>query len=274
MFKRKGRRSNIRRRRPARRSRGKGSIMSMVAMNTDRSQTAHIKETFASNIHSQLKPNVDIEANFSLNQFPRAWAMSSLFKFYRAKRVTYTYQPFYNTFQEGIGAGSNVVGKPQVYIAMNRSGDITGLTYAQVLELGSKPIPFVKNLVLSYKPNWLIGGLTNANALNNPAASVFSMGAKVSYDWLPTVPVLTAPGYAGPVAQNQIEISQQVNIGGPSTVVNVHATYQGHRLYISQPNAPVDNIIALETITVEWEFKGANPGVPATSVTETVNLSQ
>jgi hypothetical protein len=255
-------------RRRARRTRRKNRkaqnpMSSAISMLSDKGQYAHIKETLISTAHAGILPNVDIESSFNLAQYPRAFAMSSLFKFYRAKRVVYTYTPFYNTFQEGAGAGVGGPAKPQMYCAMNRSGDLQPFTLAQVLELGVKPIPFSKNLQIAYKPNWLIGGLANGESLNNPNAQVITNGAKVSYDWLPTASIILDPGSQRPPS---LGIQTNINTGIylSQTSVQVSPTYQGHRIYISQPNAPVNTAIALETITVEWEFKGANPGLPLT----------
>jgi hypothetical protein len=238
-------------------------ISSSIVMINDRAQYAHIKETLVQSAHASFLPNIDIEASFNLAQYPRACAMASLFKFYRAKRVTYTYTPYFNTFQEAQGAQTQAVGKPQLYCAMNRSGDLQPFTFDQVLELGVQPIPFTKNITISYKPNWLIGGIANAAGLGSQTAVVFSSGAKVSYDWLPTVSVITDPGAPRPPGNtNQSNINTGTYLS--QTQVSTYPTYQGHRLYVAQPAAPNDNYVGMEVITVEWEFKGANPGIPIT----------
>jgi len=258
------------RRRVAKRRGGKKSGLSQG------NQYATIVETLASN---DIYSDQPYQSTFDLSQFFRATTIAKNFKYYRAKKVKWEYMPIYNTFQENNSVPA--VGKPQMYIMMNRDQDTKFQNLTPSLALfsiqcaGADPFPFVKNKEIVYKPNWCSPGLsaftTTPIQQPNPQVptsgawpggpgfstssipnAVYSLGMKKQYGWLPTP---NDDAWQSPTAPNSA--LNPLNLAGSvmAPILNGGVVYNGHNLYVSQlnePNVPIGTCV----LTVEWEFKG------------------
>jgi len=224
-----------RRGRKAMRSRGGRRHRAPNAATAGRQQYATITETLE---YSDLSANVMTNSVFSLGQFDRALAVATSFQYYRAKTVTWTYEPQYNTFQETTGAS---ISKPYLYLAMNRTqipllnGDLENIQ-----AMGSKPLTLTSKKSLTYKPNWCSPGLS---AIANASYVLVPQGSKVQYSWI-AVPDTNATLNLQPAAHGD-------------QLFNTWAVYNGHLSFIDQSQSVTPATVARITATVVWEFKGA-----------------
>lgn len=220
--------------------------------------------------------------NFTLSQFPRAQLMASMFRFYRAVKVIWQYEPAYNTFQEGTGFS-----KPYIYLIMNRdqnTGYPMPASLQDVQACGARPRALTTKIKLAYKPNWCSPGLlTMIQALpGNPIpvgnlVTVQQNGLQCQYGWLATPnnpeassnPVPGVPGrndsqdILQPVYNNnQVDNTKIANAAPnmfPLSFNNV--TYNGHNSYIDQAVINGNPLCCRLTATVVWQFKGAKWGL-------------
>jgi len=207
-------------------------------------------------------PNAVYTRIFALSNFRRASLMAGLFRWYKAAKCTYTYQPLYNTFQEGSGA---TVSKPQIYFAMNRCQDATAQSYNDIIAMGSRPQQFTRNKIISYVPNWCSPGLSTwvKDGSTGLVAQISQTGLKAQTDWLvcpiansyhdntglqpfvdkwdqtPTSPPIPSP----PIGQPQL----------PNYIHPANVVYNGHDDFVFQENTT--NPVYMLTLTVEWHFK-------------------
>ena len=185
--------------------------------------------------------NTDYNYQFSLSLFARAVEVSKNFKFYRAKRVSWTYLPDYNTFQ--VGAGS--VSVPQVSLIMNRTGDSTIWTPAEYDAQGAVPKQFNKKMVVAYNPN-IVQSIQYINNSTAPTPFTGNVGARPVYnEWINTGSynrVVNTPGAPPAIGI----IPEQNNL----------LLYQGHSMYwYVTSTAPSEPAIGSVICEVEWEFK-------------------
>lgn len=243
-------RARRRRGRKAMRSRGGRRGRSSVAT-AGRQQYATVTETLEL---ADLSANTLVNNVFALEQFERATAVASNFQMYRAKSVTWTYEPQYNTFQETTGAS---ISKPYIYLAMNRTQITLFNADLQNLQaMGAKPLTLTSKRSISYKPNWCSPGLTAVTAGTGSYPIV--QGAKPQYGWL-----------FAPNASASMGITLYPGAQGEQQYNNF-AVYNGHFCFIDQAQSVTPATIARLTATVVWEFKGARfdkshspPGVDA-----------
>ena len=212
-----------------------------------RNQFASIVETIK-DIDGAYLPNTPYGETFSLADFNRAKALATNFQYYRAKSVTYTYEPLYNTFQAG---GSST--KPYIYLMMNR----TQLNYAggldEIQHSGGRPKAFTSLHKVTYKPNWCSPGLI-ATDHDNPVNGAAQLGSMKQFGWL-TCPTLDfGANDANDVLDSALNPSS--NYTEPIVVVTNNVKYNGHLVFIDQPGN--DQPVARVTIQVHWEFKGAH----------------
>lgn len=239
-------------RKPMRKMRSKrgGKLAVPAAMRTSPDQFASVTETFQ---YNDSLPNIAYGRVFSLGDFARASRIASNYKWYKAAKVTYTYTPLYNTFQNEVGA---TISKPQLYFKMNRSQDALPVNLGSIQACGAKPQQFTSNKTISYVPNWCSPGLIaeNRNTVTGDIFEIFQMGLQAQTAWLPTsgtknyengdlITPVTAPGL--------------INLGVRNTYVwPSRVLYNGHVDYIYQENStePVYSLV----ITVKWMFKQPN----------------
>lgn len=231
-----------------------------------------------SRVPKHLKPNIpqyskvietigvqDMEANspyqrtFSLNDFNRARYESVNWRFFKAAKVTYTYEPLYNTYQDG--DNNTALSAPYLYVMMNRTQDSkvpAGLGDLQ--GMGAMPRKLTNTFKYSYKPNWCVQGLT---AVAAQGAGVYALGARTEFGWINN----SSQGQtqASAVLRNAGTVvpDQAGAVGTALNATTIHqlpsyCLYNGHDDYIDQKfSGTVENqIIARLTVTVEWRFKG------------------
>jgi len=198
---------------------------------------------------------------FSLSLFPRAKSLAPQFQFYRAKMVTYTYEPLYNTFQQG-SAGS----KPYIYLQMNRTQLQFTNGLAELQASGARPKPFTSLTKVSYVPNWCSPGLVVQDG-DNPAQGVAQLGLQKQYAWLATPQTDTGSAdTANDIRDQAANTSNQYPTN--NSVISNKVLYNGHVVHIDQqpvttPPTPIGRL----TIQVHWEFKGAHFSPQKGSVT-------
>lgn len=188
-----------------------------------------------------MQANTDYNYQFSLSLFARAVEVSKNFKFYRAKRVAWTYLPDYNTYQ----VGAATVSLPQCSLIMNRTGDSTVWTPAEYDAQGAVPKQFNKKMVVAYKPN-IVQSIQYINNSTAPTPYVGNIGSRPVYgEWI-----------------NTGSYNRQVNTPGVPPALGLIAEannlmlYQGHSMYWYVTNtAPGEPNLGTVICEVEWEFK-------------------
>lgn len=258
----------IRRRKGGRRS--GGNKMPSTAT-SGKGQMAKIVETVQ---FVDLQPNLPSQSVFTLSQFPRAATLAANFAFYKAAKVTWNYEPLYNTFQDTAGASST----PYLYTLMNRGQTNTVLPplLGQIQACGARPVKLVSKTSISYKPNWCSPGLISILKApqpvtdSTPVIGVYQQGVKQQYDWLAcsgeevrdgTSPNITVPSLSTVVqpviSPTDVFINPAVGFQANSPNATNSVVYNGHYNFIDQQvdanTAPVCRL----TATVVWHFKGA-----------------
>jgi len=198
--------------------------------------------------------NAGALATFTLSQFPRAQQMAGLFSYYKAVKVTWSYEPLYNTFQE---SNTLAVGKPYILTMMNRSQEVVNTNYNSLLGAGARPVPFTNKYLLTYKPNWCVPGLPaiTANFSTGDITNFRVTGLKPVYDWIGTPPSVT-----GSNAENTAVTINDTALNAVGPVITNQVTYNGHAQHFFQDgalNQPIGRLIC----QVEWLFKGAKSNV-------------
>lgn len=280
---RRGRKAHRRARKNHRRGRRSPAVAT-----AGRGQMARIVETLELN---DLTPNVTYDSTFTLAQFPRAATVAMNFQFYKAAKVTWNYEPLYNTFQENQIGGVSSVSKPYIYMLMNRiQNSNMGTTLPNIQACGAKPQAMTAKKTLTYKPNWCSPGLLAVQPGTSPVEPINShvqQGLKAQYGWLAssgTANLINGPNGAGvgeaTISGNQATAYAPIGAeytGAFTQNTKVYAnsvTYNGHVSYIEQQNAVLGQTVARLTCTVEWLFKGAQlnqkitPYVPPSAETK------
>ena len=240
----------------------------------EKGQTCRVVETFEG---TDLLANSPQQGIFTLAQFARASNIAPNFKWYRAVKVIYTYDPLFNTFQDG--AGNANASKPYIYTVMNRTqmGGGTTATMAKLQQFqvaGARPVPLVKQYRISYKPNWCSPGLLQLRTTVSPGQNAIqdysSNGLQAQYGWLATPTVSGTAVRADAVATDggdyPITVSNPAptiaTVGNSFVYLNM-TVYNGHEVFVDQKYTggdPENQPVARVTVTVLWEFKEAqNP---------------
>jgi len=219
-------------------------------------QTASIRETIEL---SEMTPNTTYQYIFSLNQFGRAQAIGAFFKFYKAAKVEWSFEPLYNTFQEGNSGPS--AGLPYLYTVMNRTQSKTSMLLGDFQACGSKPIKFAKKITKSFVPNWCSPGLmcyaqnTGTGSVNQ---GIYTNGLKEERGWL-MGPEQLAQSPNGQLSNLQTSDNQLVNGLSPQPLIvpmnTNQVVYNGLNAIIEQANAPAGSTVCKITCTVHWIFK-------------------
>lgn len=206
-------------------------------------------------------PNVAYDAQFNIgssqgnsaginpDRFERATILASQFKFYRATRVEYTYQPLFNTYQAGSGASV-----PYLYQVMNRSGEqqptaagAPTLSRFQLQRMGATPEKLIKTLFKSYKPNTLVGTASSHNL-----ATGGSLGKTSAFiNWSFT------PKYDEWLSTEILKGSYPLASGSPNinAAIVQPPNYYGHWFYIHQDDVNGEVPVCDILVKVHFEFK-------------------
>lgn len=215
---------------------------------------------------------------FNLSAFARASNIAPNFKFYRAAKVIYTYDPLFNTFQDGNGTAN--ASKPYMYSVMNRTQVTQTSPVQQMGSLvqfqctGARPVPLVSQRKISYKPNWCSPGLLQLRTTVSPGQpniqDYSTNGLQAQYGWLATPSdlsfIINADQTGGNAGAYPLSISHETPpaaaVANSFVYLNM-VVYNGHQVYIDQKYTggdPSDQPVARVTCTVLWEFKEAqNP---------------
>lgn len=251
----------------------------IVPVISDKGQTCRVIETVEL---TDALSNQMVQYAFTLAQFARASNIAPNFKFYRAAKVIYTYDPLYNTFQDGVNAAS----KPYLYVSMNRTqlAEATAMAkLEQIQNTGARPIPFATQRKVTYKPNWCSPGLLQVRTNADGSKDFANNGLQAQYGWL------ACPNYQGGlVLADQVSgdngaypLNQSHPPPGGSPYVNQFTNlntvlYNGHWSFIDQKftgGETLEDPVGRITMTVVWEFKGAQNPLNMSSSEETLPLA-
>jgi len=219
-------------------------------------QYATITETIAL---PTLSPNVTVAYGFNLSQFRRASVLAPSFKWYKAAKVTYTMEPLYNTFQDGVTG--NEVSAPYLYQLMNRTQDSRPKSLVDLQACGVKPQKFTSKKVITYTPNWCSPGLTTfTKTLDGVFTGGTNQGLKAQYSYLACPDDSNKAPDIGqgivPLDPRALDLTVQT---GMYTINANQVEYNGHLIYLDQlvptgDDQPCCRIVA----TVTWLFKDPN----------------
>jgi len=271
---RRGRRSNLRRRRPVRKLRRvrRGKRMPLIA---DKNQTCRIVETIE---FADLSGNNTYSAIFNLGEFPRASTLAPHFQWYKATHVKWTYTPLFNVFDDGAGQAS----KPYMYTMMNRSQQSfnTASHLSDFQAAGARALSLTTTRIISYKPNWC--QIANQAIRTNPGSGqdFASVGLTPNYGWLATpAQSVVIPSNKGTTDAGTYLLESPAPGGVPPGAPYIlpfnlrnNVIYNGHQTFLDQTyvgNAPTAAIAKL-TAQVTWVFKGAKNSLPWQGPTEQV----
>lgn len=205
-----------------------------------------------------MESNLPYQRTFSLNDFNRARYEANNWQFFKAAKVTYTYEPLYNTYQDG--NDNTALSAPYLYQKMNRTQDNeVPLGLGDLQGMGAMPRRLTNTWKFSYKPNWCIQGLT---AVAAQGAGVYSLGARTEFGWINNSS--HDMSQASPTVRNAgVLIPDQA--GAVGTILNAqtihqypsYCLYNGHDDYIDQKfsGTTPNQVVARVSITVEWHFK-------------------
>lgn len=247
------------RKRPARRHRKLRVPRTMPAM-AGKNQMGTVIETLDK---GTILANAGQLYTFTLGQFPRAYAMSTLFSFYKATKVIWTYEPLFNTFQEGAGA----VGKPYIVLEMNRQQEVVNTGYRNLISAGGRPTPLASVKKITYKPNWCSPGLPmyQGNFSTGDISQLASTGLQKQFGWLATPPTTPLGAFNPGTTDNPAAPINDTTSGTIPVNINYNnVTYNGHASHIFQDGA-LNNPICRVTCQVQWVFKGAKNNYNFTS---------
>lgn len=248
------------RRRPRRRVARRGARRIPRSLVPKSPQMARIKETIQ---FVDFLPNTSYLCAFNLAQFERANALALYFRWIKPAKVTWQFEPLYNTYQESGTVGVYAPGVPYFYYAMNRTQDAHIYTLSDLQAQGSKPKKFSSKITISYKPNWCSPGLIVQGQTNNSVIGLRNTGLKPEYGWTQS---------SNSSADNSANMDPAIpstidgNTFNPQTGLTPDMTgnlsnqvlYNGHDIFISQPNGIDTQRVCRCTCTVEWIFKDPN----------------
>jgi len=181
---------------------------------------------------------------FNIGQFNRAAGLQPQFKYYRAAKVTWTYEANYNSYTPSANGGSSVAAGPtcpQLYWRMDRLGQNAFQSVSEFQDAGAKPIPMSRKKVISYIPSTRVLWPTPYSASGTPAGPYEAgMVKPVRSQWLATNSYVAPDG-------SDLE----------ANALPAHSEYYGHQAIIDQVIAgglPSENLVRC-VCTVHWQFK-------------------
>lgn len=209
----------------------------------------------------QVVPEGGNFVNHSLNDFPRALAVSRQYRFYRCKKIEVEFIPYANLFAPGTAF-------PELYVQVDRTqgiqfGPANPLpipTKGIMMSRGILPVKWTSVVKRTYAPSVL----RQENFIQNYNGGVDSIASitatPVLYKWYATQSYFTPPGGAGPGAY------PTYGMWGPQ-----YLRYYGLAYCVDQPLAAPGAVLGTIKIKVYWEFK--EPLVSAEPVPPTVDVS-
>lgn len=204
---------------------------------------AHIVETIET---FPFKPNQGYTGQFNIADFTRATTLAGQFRFYRAAKVEYIWEPQYTTYQ----AGSAAVDVPFLYYVMNRNGTEQPISVQSLQRMGAYPLKFYKNIIKTFKPNTLMGTLSGKQIIEQSAPPTQIVTARANWTFSPTYDIWQSSEILSTTngVQDIAIAANQVGLGP--------ARYYGIDFICDQDMpASTDEPVGKLTIRVHWEFK-------------------
>jgi len=224
--------------------RGRGRRYARTGMNAmkDRATVVEVQE-------NQVVPEGGQFINHTLNDFPRALAVSKSYRFYRCKKVEVEFIPYANVFGPGQAF-------PELYTQVDRTqGTQFGPAVPQpvptkgiMMSRGVLPVKWTSVIKRSYSPSVLRQENFIQNVLGGNLQSIASItSTPVLYKWYATQAYFSPPGSTGAFATD--------GTWGPQLL-----RYYGMAFCVDQPLAEPSAVLGTIKIKVHWEFK--EPLVP------------
>lgn len=251
----------VRRRRVLRKRRGvkgKGRALGRfrrTGMNAmkDRATVVEVQE-------NQVVPEGGQFVNHTLNDFPRALAVSKQYRFYRCKKVEVEFIPYANLFAPGTAF-------PELYVQVDRTqgvqfGPAAPLplpTKQIMMSRGVMPVKWTSIIKRNYAPSVLRAENFIQNVLGSDVQSIAAItSTPVLYKWYATQQYFAAPpGNAASAIDG---------LWGPNLL-----RYYGMAYCVDQPLAEPSAVLGTIKIKVHWEFK--EPLVAAQPQSPQIDLS-
>jgi len=252
---------------------GKGNRKSRVPRSmVSRSQTAMVHETIEFN---ELLPNTTYAGTFNLGLFARASTIAANFKWYKAAKVEFSYEPLYNFYREDPTVPQPTM--PYFYSSMNRTQSARSQNLFDFQAEGARTTKFNKKIVKKYRPNWCSQGLmTGAPIQGSPQslqAGLYANGLQAEYGWLMCPEAITTDN-TGQITSPLLSANQALNGMTVATAIPINTNqvvYNGHSVFIEQNQSVTGAVIAKVTCSVTWLFKD-----PASygGVSQTIRMTQ
>ena len=215
--------------------------MRVMSAPTDRATIIETQNAFP------IYPNQSYESSFNINGFNRAETLAGQFRFYRAARVTYIFEPQFTNYQAGPNTTTPDV--PFLYMVVNRNDESQPFSVEGLKRMGAMPIKFAKTITKSFKPNNLQGVLAQKQITLEQTAPDL-IGALALWSFSPTYDIW-----------HSSEILKPTNglVNDPRSVGLAPALYSGLNFRVDQDvtTLPVEDrpVVGKLTIKVHWEFK-------------------
>jgi len=262
------RRSNRRRARVPRRARRARKLNVPRGITATQNQFCKVTETIAI---QNLVPGVQPPAAFNLMMFSRARYMAVGFQHYKAAKCTWSYEPFFNTFQDDTVTPNNDT-IPYLYSSMNRTGDgLCPNNLAAMQAMGAKPVKFLRKHLISYRPNWNTPGneVKVTDGAVTPTITTYSLGQQACYNWIDSTASSSRNNVGLPTQDTTANLFPTNDNGNIPTYVSLPSgtassqrslsfcvIYNGHDVIFEQTQqSQSGQAIGKLTLTVEWHFK-------------------
>lgn len=194
---------------------------------------------------TDINASTPYDAQINLTQFPRAVSVANSYQQYRITKVEYRYKPLWDTYTAADISGTTL---PYLYSVMNRNGS-TPAYFDQnwLVAQGAKGRRLDdKVLKVIYKPNIVLGSVSNANAMGSGGVLDNAGQIKIS-PWLPTQADTQASGGVQPPAPLT---------GGTNTTL-----HYGHSFYVEMEGTKIK--VSQFEVVAHFEFKQPYAPPPA-----------
>lgn len=198
---------------------------------------------------------------FNIANFPRALALQPLYRYYRAVKVSWTYETLWNNYTANQNTGTAINQTvPQLYWQMDRTDQKPFLSVGDFQDAGAKPWPLTRKKVISYVPNVIQEQIQDSIGAAATLVGITDVSPvpKRKNAWLPATSISSASGALTPALDDW--------------------TYHGHQVIIDQlaGSAATNPALSRVICTVHWQFKdpfiSASPQVARVARTPIMSL--
>ena len=208
-----------------------------------------------------LQAGTSYSSPLDMSYFPRSQQIGMNYQEYKISNLEFLFEPLYNTFQEA-STGTGAVTIPQMLWYLDRVGQSTSWSKAQLEAMGVKPRKFTSNMKFHYKPNTLV--LTQNNVgLPQPALNG-QIQTPSNTVWL--------PAQSSQVQMNKWFSTQYDCGGAPGAILFQPTAWWGCHFYIDQDINDAPQVVGRLTVRATIEFRGPNITINPVSATPALSL--